>query len=522
MKKNITLLLIAAALMSAPLTAAAEEIGVIGGADGPTTVEVYDEAYEDPFIDTYPDWHEEYEEKETVIDGITYKLTDIYYNSQYLTPGIIINDRAMMPFRDFFEAIGADVDYNESDKTVTASRWDTKISFKIGSNIIHVVRDGEESDIEMDVAPVILENEVYAPVRFLSEAFAAQVGWNGYWKKTVLIADYEKYSNELMESSPNIKKLSELEQKQAENSTSGMDMTFKFDMVEPIYDYSDWSVKGTENTNISMGISTESKTAGEVSETMGTVNLSVPVDDETQINLTDANVNIITDGTDFYIKTDILKQLEGINEELALASALTSPEQWYKISLEDFVNTIFNAADIYMDYSDLEEIIENASEPRRLLERVFEQKTLYSTYSVDTVSEQFKIVEAIDKYIVINEEDSGNYTVSFDFTLENLYEVIRDITGEYEEWDEFVEEFEAETSPEFYISELITVENGIAVSSIVKVNISMENTEDNVSVSLSFDMDSYTNLRSEPENIEIPADYADLTELLDLLEYAAE
>lgn len=80
----------------------------------------------------------------------------IYYNSQYLDPAIIINSRTMLPFRDFLEAIGAKVDYDENTKTVTAVRNETEIRFSIGSDKIYIKNDLGEKEITMDVAPVVI------------------------------------------------------------------------------------------------------------------------------------------------------------------------------------------------------------------------------------------------------------------------------------------------------------------------------------------------------------------------------
>ena len=49
-----------------------------------------------------------------------------------------------------------------------------KILLKIGSKTATV--DGKE--VEMDVAPLILENRTFVPIRFISEVLGFQVNWN--------------------------------------------------------------------------------------------------------------------------------------------------------------------------------------------------------------------------------------------------------------------------------------------------------------------------------------------------------
>lgn len=49
-----------------------------------------------------------------------------------------------------------------------------KIILKIGSKVAIV--DGKE--VEMDVAPLILENRTFVPVRFVSEVLGCTINWN--------------------------------------------------------------------------------------------------------------------------------------------------------------------------------------------------------------------------------------------------------------------------------------------------------------------------------------------------------
>lgn len=146
-KKLISLIAVAALTLCAlPASAAEPETGVIGGADGPTDVYIGGQipTVEMPFS-------AEVAEKYG-IEG----AASIYYNSQYLDPAIIINSRTMLPFRDFLEAIGAKVDYDENTKTVTAVRNETEIRFSIGSDKIYIKNDLGEKEITMDVAPVVI------------------------------------------------------------------------------------------------------------------------------------------------------------------------------------------------------------------------------------------------------------------------------------------------------------------------------------------------------------------------------
>ncbi len=88
---------------------------------------------------------------------------------------VVINGRTMVPLRGVFEAIGSSVDWNNSDRRVTALRDRTKVSLVIGVPEISV---NDSSKINLDVAPIIRNNYTFIPLRAVSESFGLEVGWN--------------------------------------------------------------------------------------------------------------------------------------------------------------------------------------------------------------------------------------------------------------------------------------------------------------------------------------------------------
>ena len=73
---------------------------------------------------------------------------DIVYNGDVLeytdVQPQIINDRVMIPFRSVLEDMGAQVNYDDATRTVTAVRGDTTINFSLDSNVIDIA-DGEQN-----------------------------------------------------------------------------------------------------------------------------------------------------------------------------------------------------------------------------------------------------------------------------------------------------------------------------------------------------------------------------------------
>lgn len=86
----------------------------------------------------------------------------------------IMNDRTMLAARAFYEKIGAKVDWNRKDRTVTVTKDKDKIVLKIDSNKALV--NGKE--VALDSPAVIVKDKTYIPVRFVSEAFGYKVKYD--------------------------------------------------------------------------------------------------------------------------------------------------------------------------------------------------------------------------------------------------------------------------------------------------------------------------------------------------------
>ncbi|ULO10612.1 copper amine oxidase N-terminal domain-containing protein [Paenibacillus sp. 19GGS1-52] len=83
------------------------------------------------------------------------------------------NNRVMIPIRFVSEALGAKVGYG-LDRSVTIELGIKKILMKINSDTVTV-----DSVIKkLDVPARLQQNRTYVPLRFVSEAVGAEVGWN--------------------------------------------------------------------------------------------------------------------------------------------------------------------------------------------------------------------------------------------------------------------------------------------------------------------------------------------------------
>ena len=88
-------------------------------------------------------------------------------------PPVIENGRTLVPLRAIFEAMGADVEWDNATRTVTAELDEVNISLTIDSNILY--RNGEA--ITLDVPAKIVGGRTLVPVRAIAESFGAEVDW---------------------------------------------------------------------------------------------------------------------------------------------------------------------------------------------------------------------------------------------------------------------------------------------------------------------------------------------------------
>lgn len=87
---------------------------------------------------------------------------------------ITLNGRTLVPMRDIFEALGAQVNYNAVTRGISANRATTHIDLQIGNREAAV--NGRAEALEQ--APVVRGGVTFVPLRFVSNALGAQVSYN--------------------------------------------------------------------------------------------------------------------------------------------------------------------------------------------------------------------------------------------------------------------------------------------------------------------------------------------------------
>lgn len=95
------------------------------------------------------------------------------------------NGTTLVPIRFISENMGSTVSWDKSTQKVTITKGDTTIILKVGSKVALV--DGIE--LSLNAAPEIKDGSLMVPLRFISDAFDADVYWDG-GTKTIKIEQF--------------------------------------------------------------------------------------------------------------------------------------------------------------------------------------------------------------------------------------------------------------------------------------------------------------------------------------------
>ncbi len=110
----------------------------------------------------------------------------IYLNNQLLETEVSPvqqNGRVLVPMRSIFEDLGATVNYNDLNQSITATKGDTVIRMALGSRNATV----NSLPYKLDVPAKAYYGRTLVPLRFVSEAMGAKVNYNAN-TRVVLIA----------------------------------------------------------------------------------------------------------------------------------------------------------------------------------------------------------------------------------------------------------------------------------------------------------------------------------------------
>lgn len=108
-------------------------------------------------------------------------------DGQRLSGGVIVSgaNRVLVEMRPVFERLGATVDWDANRMIVRAYTPKRGVELALNSNIIFI---GAEKTT-LDSPPIMRDNRVYVPLRAVSQAFGAQVKWDGGTRTAMIMTD---------------------------------------------------------------------------------------------------------------------------------------------------------------------------------------------------------------------------------------------------------------------------------------------------------------------------------------------
>ncbi len=107
----------------------------------------------------------------------------------YNQPPVLENGSTLVPLRGIFESLGANVEWNGTTQTVTATKESTTVILRIGSNQPTV--NGQTKTISTPAQ--IINSSTMVPLRFVSEALGSDVNWNGTTRSITIISTGKNY-----------------------------------------------------------------------------------------------------------------------------------------------------------------------------------------------------------------------------------------------------------------------------------------------------------------------------------------
>jgi len=121
-------------------------------------------------------------------------LIKISLNGQYISSDVapvIENSTTLVPVRVISEKLGAEVDWNNQNRTVAIKTSEKQIQLSIGSKQAAINSNAGSNAAQLDVAPFIKEEKTMVPLRFIAEELGLKVNWDNA-QRTISLTSSEK------------------------------------------------------------------------------------------------------------------------------------------------------------------------------------------------------------------------------------------------------------------------------------------------------------------------------------------
>lgn len=90
--------------------------------------------------------------------------------------------RVLVPLSDIAKAFNVNIAWEQETKSITYVNNDGyTYKLKVDSTDVEIQKDNNSQTIKIDVAPMIYNNKVFVPVRFIAESFNTNVEWDSFY-----------------------------------------------------------------------------------------------------------------------------------------------------------------------------------------------------------------------------------------------------------------------------------------------------------------------------------------------------
>ncbi|KAF6574417.1 C40 family peptidase [Paenibacillus sp. SEL3] len=123
-------------------------------------------------------------------------VTTVYVDDrplQLAAQPLLLEGTALVPMRQLFEAQGAELSWNESSKTVTATKNEAVLTYRMGE--LAATLNGKT--LSLNVPGQIVEGNTMIPLRFVSEALGSTVKWDALTRAIRIVSSNDFFTTVL-------------------------------------------------------------------------------------------------------------------------------------------------------------------------------------------------------------------------------------------------------------------------------------------------------------------------------------
>lgn len=286
------------------------------------------------------------------------KQGDFYVlaNDQYVTftdaVPQIRDSRSYLPMATVFDQLGfKDIQWNDAQRSVTASKDGVTVKLVIGSPSIALTKDGKTTTITTDVAPYIdaATSRTYVPFGLVADALGYKVGWDAGQKAVIIddvdaiLADNQATYQRMDDYMAYAKTFTQQDQKVTGSYNAALDVDSKDEDIGPMN--VDATLKG-DYTMVQQGQSAVQFQTGMTAD----AKIAINGQDVTQAILGDTGVKLPL-SLDVELRGDVTSGLFYVNMT-GLSDLTGIPDQtWYKMDLKSMFDQMSDTTGL--DYATL-------------------------------------------------------------------------------------------------------------------------------------------------------------------------